>query len=44
MNKTGFFKDHHKPAGTHRDMWILSRLAVAGGAAMTMVAFGFILG
>ena len=42
--KTGFFKDHHKPEAIHRDIWVLSRLAVAGGAAMTVLTFGVILG
>ncbi len=42
--KTGFFKEHCKPEGTHRDIWVLSRLAVAGGAALTVLTFGVILG
>jgi len=44
MKKTGFFRDHHKPENTHRDVWVLSRLAVAGGAALTVLTFGAILG
>jgi len=44
MNRTGFFKDHHKTENTHRDIWLLSRLVVAGGAAMTVLSFGVILG
>jgi hypothetical protein len=44
MNRTSFFKEHRKPEGTHRDIWVLSRLAVAGGAALTLLTFGVILG
>lgn len=44
MKKTGFFREHHKTEGTHRDVWVLSRLAVAGGAALTVLTFGVILG
>lgn len=43
MKRTGFFKEHHAKENTHRDIWVLSRLAVAGGAALTMVSFGLIL-
>ena len=44
INKAGFFKEHQKPEGTHRDVWVLSRLAVASGAALTLLTFGVILG
>ena len=42
--RTGFFRDHHKPEAIHRDMWVLSRLAVASGATLTVLTFGVILG
>jgi hypothetical protein len=44
MNKTGFFREHYERENTPRDIWILSRLAVAGGAALTVLTFGMILG
>ena len=44
IENTGFFREHHKTEGTHRDVWVLSRLAVAGGAALTVLTFGVILG
>lgn len=44
MNRTGFFQEHHERENTHRDIWVLSRLAVAGGAALTVLTFGVILG
>ncbi len=44
MKKAGFFQEHHKTENTHSDIWILSRLAVAGGAALTVLTFGVILG
>jgi hypothetical protein len=44
MNKLGFFKDHHETENTHADIWLLSRLAVASAAAMTVITFSVILG
>ena len=43
MNKTSFFREHKARENTHRDIWVLSRLAVAGGAALTVLTFGVIL-
>ena len=39
----GFYREHRETENTHRDVWVLSRLAVAGGAALTVLTFGFIL-
>jgi len=44
LKKTGFYREHHATEDTHRDVWLLSRLAVAGGAALTVLTFGVILG
>jgi hypothetical protein len=45
MNKTGFFPEHHEAKEiTHRDVWVLSRIAVASAAALTMVTFGLLIG
>ena len=41
--KTGFYREHHETENTHRDVWLLSRLAVAGGAALTVLSFGVFL-
>ena len=45
MNKTGFFPEHHEAKEiTQSDMWVLSRIAVASAAALTVVTFGLLLG
>jgi hypothetical protein len=44
MNTVGFFKDHQvAPEITHKDMWLLSRIAVLSAAALTFVVFSLIL-
>lgn len=44
MNRPGFFREHHETENTHADIWLLSRLAVASAAAMTVITFSVILG
>lgn len=43
MNKTGFFRDHRATPNTRADIWVLSRLAVASAAAMTVLSVGLML-
>lgn len=44
MSKTSFFREHHETENTHRDVLLLRCLVVAGGAVLTILAFGFALG